>query len=142
MNVKGEHEDGNASWQSSRSASLTPQGRRLLEGPVLATLLRLAAPTVALMLLEGVVDAGEAVFVGRLGSDALAGVSLSFPLVMLRTTLSAGAYGGGVASGAGCRAGRACHTSCGDRSRYVRHPWAGLDSGHASLRPRVLRPNW
>jgi putative MATE family efflux protein len=99
MNVKGEHEDGNASWQSSRSASLTPQGRRLLEGPVLATLLRLAAPTVALMLLEGVVDAGEAAFVGRLGSDALAGVSLSFPLVMLMTTLSAGAYGGGVASG-------------------------------------------
>jgi Na+-driven multidrug efflux pump len=99
MNAKAEHGDGNASWQSSRPASLMPQGRRLLEGPVLATLLRLAAPTVALMLLEGVVDIGEAAFVGRLGSDALAGVSLSFPLVMLMTTLSAGAYGGGVASG-------------------------------------------
>jgi putative MATE family efflux protein len=46
-----------------------------------------------------VIAAGEAAFVGRLGSDALAGVSLSFPLVMLMTTLSAGAYGGGVASG-------------------------------------------
>src|SRR5262249_42028317 len=33
----------------------TPQARRLLEGPVLATLLRLAAPTVALMLLQGVI---------------------------------------------------------------------------------------
>ena len=32
------------------SVPLTPQARRLLEGPVLATLLRLAAPTVALML--------------------------------------------------------------------------------------------
>ena len=63
------------------------------------TLLRLAAPTVALMLLQGVIAAGEAAFVGRLGSHALAGVSLSFPLVMLMTTLSAGAYGGGVASG-------------------------------------------
>src|SRR5215467_3420067 len=73
--------------------------RRLLEGPVLTTLLRLAAPTVALMLLQGVIAAGEAAFVGRLGSAALAGVSLSFPLVMLMTTLSAGAYGGGVASG-------------------------------------------
>jgi putative MATE family efflux protein len=79
--------------------SLTPQARRLLDGPVLATLLRLAAPTVALMLLQGVIAAGEAAFVGRLGSHALAGVSLSFPLVMLMTTLSAGAYGGGVASG-------------------------------------------
>ncbi|QEL19948.1 MATE family efflux transporter [Limnoglobus roseus] len=76
-----------------------PPGRRLLDGPVLPTLLRLAAPTVALMLLQGAIAAGEAAFVGRLGSDALAGVSLSFPLVMLMTTLSAGAYGGGVASG-------------------------------------------
>ncbi len=80
------------------AATLTPQASRLLEGPVLPTLLRLAAPTVALMLLQGVVAAGEAAFVGRLGSHALAGVSLSFPLVMLMTTLSAGAYGGGVAS--------------------------------------------
>src|SRR5580698_8806195 len=81
------------------TAALTPQARRLLEGPVLATLLRLAAPTVALMLLQGVIAAGEAAFVGRLGAHALAGVSLSFPLVMLMTTLSGGAYGGGVASG-------------------------------------------
>jgi putative MATE family efflux protein len=84
---------------TSRAATLAPQARRLLEGPVLPTLLRLAAPTVALMLLQGVIAAGEAAFVGRLGSAALAGVSLSFPLVMLMTTLSAGAYGGGVASG-------------------------------------------
>jgi putative MATE family efflux protein len=82
-----------------RGVALTPQASRLLEGPVLPTLLRLAAPTVALMLLQGVIAAGEAAFVGRLGSHALAGVSLSFPLVMLMTTLSAGAYGGGVASG-------------------------------------------
>jgi Na+-driven multidrug efflux pump len=79
--------------------TLAPQARRLLEGTVLPTLLRLAAPTAALMLLQGVIAAGEAAFVGRLGPAALAGVSLSFPLVMLMTTLSAGAYGGGVASG-------------------------------------------
>src|SRR6516225_11545865 len=81
------------------TVTLTPQARRLMEGPVLTTLLRLAAPTAALMLLQGVIAAGEAAFVGRLGSAPLAGVSLSFPLVMLMTTLSAGAYGGGVASG-------------------------------------------
>jgi Na+-driven multidrug efflux pump len=84
---------------AGRTVTMTPEARRLLEGPVLVTLLRLAAPTVALMLLQGVIAAGEAAFVGRLGSQALAGVSLSFPLVMLMTTLSAGAYGGGVASG-------------------------------------------
>ena len=70
-----------------RTVAPTPQARRLLEGPALATLLRLAAPTVALMLLQGVIAAGEAAFVGRLGSHALAGVSLSFPMVMLMTTL-------------------------------------------------------
>jgi putative MATE family efflux protein len=84
---------------ANSSRGLAPQTRQLLEGPVMMTLLRLAAPTVALMLLQGVVAAGEAAFVGRLGSHALAGVSLSFPMVMLMTTLSAGAFGGGVASG-------------------------------------------
>jgi putative MATE family efflux protein len=88
-----------ASGSPHRAVTLTPQASRLLEGPVLPTLLRLAAPTVALMLLQGVIAAGEAAFVGRLGPHALAGVSLSFPLVMLMTTLSAGAYGGGIASG-------------------------------------------
>jgi putative MATE family efflux protein len=83
----------------SPSSGLTPEARRLLEGPVLPTLLRLAAPTVALMLLQGVIAAGETAFVGRLGPAALAGVSLSLPMVMLMATLSAGAYGGGVASG-------------------------------------------
>src|SRR5712691_1473682 len=81
------------------SRALTPQARRLLEGPVLTTLLRLAAPTVALMLLQGVVAVSVDAFVGHLGFQALAGVSLSFPMVMLMTTLSAGAYGGGVAAG-------------------------------------------
>jgi putative MATE family efflux protein len=88
-----------AGGSAHRGVTLTPEARRLLEGPVVAALLKLAAPTVALMLLQGVIAAGEAAFVGRLGSDALAGVSLSFPLVMLMTTLSAGAYGGGAASG-------------------------------------------
>src|SRR4051812_36268426 len=88
-----------AAGSPHRAVTLTPRAQRLLEGPALPTLLRLAAPTVVLMLLQGVIAAGEAAFVGRLGSHALAGVSLSFPMVMLMTTLSAGAYGGGVASG-------------------------------------------
>src|SRR5580658_5718537 len=87
-----------AELNASHAETLTPQARRMLEGPVLTTLMRLAAPTIALMLLQGVIAAGEAAFVGRLGSADLAGVSVSFPLVMLMTTLSAGAYGGGVAA--------------------------------------------
>ena len=72
--------------------------RLLLEGPVASTLIRLAAPNVLVMLLQAAVTTLDAVFVGWLGGDALAGVSLVFPLVMLMQTMSAGGMGGGVAS--------------------------------------------
>ena len=59
------------------------------------TLLRLAAPNVVVMVVQAAVSTLDAVFVGWLGSDALAGVSLVFPLVMLMQTMSAGGMGGG-----------------------------------------------
>jgi len=79
-------------------AALSPRTRRLLEGPVARTLLRLAAPNVLVMVLQATVSTLDGVFVGWLGSEALAGVSLVFPLVMLMQTMSAGGMGGGVAS--------------------------------------------
>ena len=82
----------------SPASTLSPRTRRLLEGPVAPTLLRLAAPNVLVMVLQAAVSTLDAVFVGWLGSDALAGVSLVFPLVMLMQTMSAGGMGGGVAS--------------------------------------------
>ena len=78
--------------------ALSSRTRRLLERPVAPTLLRLAAPNVLVMVLQAAVSTLDAVFVGWLGSDALAGVSLVFPLVMLMQTMSAGGMGGGVAS--------------------------------------------
>ncbi len=84
--------------------------KRLLEAPVVPTLLRLAAPTVFVTVLQATVGTLDAVFVGWLGSSALAGVSLVYPLLMLMQTMSAGGMGGGVASavaralGAGRRA--------------------------------------
>jgi putative MATE family efflux protein len=80
------------------TATLSPRTRLLLEGPVASTLLRLAAPNVLVMGLQALVSTMDAVFVGWLGSDALAGVALVFPLVMLMQTMSAGGMGGGVAS--------------------------------------------
>jgi len=80
------------------TAVLSPGTRLLLEGPVAGTLLRLAAPNVLVMVLQAAVSTLDAVFVGWLGSDALAGVSLVFPLIMLMQTMSAGGMGGGVAS--------------------------------------------
>jgi putative MATE family efflux protein len=87
-----------ASVAAPASAALSPRTRLLLEGPVARTLLRLAAPNVLVMVLQAAVSTLDAVFVGWLGSDALAGVSLVFPLVMLMQTMSAGGMCGGVAS--------------------------------------------
>ena len=72
--------------------------KRLLEGPVLSTLVRLAAPNVLnLMALAGMITF-DGLFVGRLGADALAGVSLAFPWVMLIMQSTNGGMGGGVSS--------------------------------------------
>ena len=78
--------------------ALSPRTRLLLEGPVARTLLGLAAPNVLVMVLQAAVSTLDAVFVGWLGSAALAGVSLVFPLVMLMQTMSAGGMGGGIAA--------------------------------------------
>jgi len=72
--------------------------RRLLEGPIAPTLLALAAPNVVVLVAQVAISVLEAYFVGWLGADALAGVSVTFPLVMLMQTMSAGGMGGGVAA--------------------------------------------
>jgi putative MATE family efflux protein len=80
------------------SPELAARTQRLLDGPIVPTLLRLAAPNVAVMMIQALLTTADAFWVGRLGPDALAGVSLVFPLVMLMQTMSAGGMGGGVAS--------------------------------------------
>jgi putative MATE family efflux protein len=78
--------------------SSTARAQRLLEGPIVPTLARLAAPGALLALFQTAVSIADTYFVGRLGTAALAGLALVFPLVMLMQMLSAGAMGGGVSS--------------------------------------------
>ncbi len=80
------------------STALNPRTRMLLEAPIAPTLLRLAAPNVLVMLAQAGVGLIETYFVGKLGTDALAGMALVFPVVMLMQMTSAGAMGGGIAS--------------------------------------------
>ncbi len=75
-----------------------PRTRALIEGPIAATLIRLAAPNMLVMLAQTSVGLVETYFVGKLGTDALAGVALVFPLLMLMQMMSAGAMGGGISS--------------------------------------------
>lgn len=75
-----------------------PRTRRLLEGSIAATLLRLAAPNVLVMMVQASLGLIETYFIGRLGTAALAGVTLVFPALMLMQMMSAGAVGGGISS--------------------------------------------
>jgi putative MATE family efflux protein len=70
----------------------------ILTGPILPTLLRLALPTVTVLLAQTGVSVAEAYYVGFLGTDALAGVALVFPVFMLMMMMSGGGLGSGVAS--------------------------------------------
>ena len=71
---------------------------RLLAGPILPTLMHLAAPNLVMVAVQLGAVSAKAYYVGRLGTEALAGVSLVLPLFMLMQMMSAGAMGGGISS--------------------------------------------
>ena len=70
----------------------------LLTAPIGRSLLLLAGPTTALMLVQILVAVADGIFVGRLGTDALAGIALVVPFVTLMFNVANGGMGGGVAS--------------------------------------------
>ncbi|TDR90504.1 MATE family efflux transporter [Enterovirga rhinocerotis] len=72
--------------------------RRLLTAPIGPTLLRMAAPNVLVMLVQASIGLIETYFIAQLGTDALAGMALVFPVVMMVQMISAGAMGGGIMS--------------------------------------------
>jgi len=78
----------------ARAASANP----LLDGPILPTLLGLAAPNVVALSVSVCVSIAETSYIGVLGTVPLAAMALVFPFVILTMTMSSGAMGGGVAS--------------------------------------------
>ncbi len=84
--------------QDASGAALSPRTRLILEGPIVSTLLRLAVPNVAVMAVQASIAALESYYVAGLGTDALAGVALVFPVLMTMQMMSAGAMGGGVSA--------------------------------------------
>lgn len=70
----------------------------ILAAPILPTMLRLAGPTVVVLVAQTAVGIAETFYVSFLGTDALAGVSLVFPVLMLMTMMSNGGLGSGVAA--------------------------------------------
>ncbi len=90
---------------------------RLLTAPLLPTLMTLAAPNVALALMQALVSFADAWFIGQIGTEGLAGLALVFPLVILMQMMSAGAMGGGVSSAIARALG------AGDTERAARLAW-------------------
>ena len=97
----------------SNTASLSEidtRTTRLLQAPILPLLLMLAWPNVLIMCAQASTGLIETWWVAKLGTDALAGMALVFPGVMLMQMMSAGAMRGGISSavartlGAGRRA--------------------------------------
>jgi putative MATE family efflux protein len=83
-----------------KAAPRAPAARTklLLEGPIFPTLLRLAAPNVLNLLAFVGVIVFDGYFLGRIGTDALAGASLAFPWVMLVLQTTNSGMGAGVSS--------------------------------------------
>ena len=82
-----------------RPAAVPPAAvNSLLVAPILPTLLKLAVPNTIAMFGTALVAVAETSYIGRLGTEPLAGIALVFPFVMLTQMMSAGAMGGGVSS--------------------------------------------
>src|SRR5215475_6587267 len=96
-----------------------PRTRLLLEGPIARTLLQLAAPNVVVnVVLIAVTATVDAHFVGQMGSGALAGISLVFPLIMLMQQMANSSMGGAIASAIARAIGAGRHA---DASALVVH---------------------
>src|SRR5262249_16747370 len=116
----------NGSGSIAHAAPATPaprpgaaRTRLLLEGPIASTLLRLAAPNVVVnIVLIAVTATVDAHFVGRMGPDALAGLSLVFPLIMLMQQMANSSMGGAIASAIARAIGAGRHA---DASALVIH---------------------
>jgi putative MATE family efflux protein len=71
---------------------------KLLHGPVLPQLIRLALPTVAVLFMTTLLSVAETYFVSSLGLKAIAAASLVVPVMVLMTTVASAGIGGGVSS--------------------------------------------
>lgn len=76
-----------------------PDPIALLGQHPLRAILSLAAPTTAVMLMAAISNVLHTFFVSRLGDDAIAAVSLVFPIALIMMTVVSGGLGMGVASG-------------------------------------------
>jgi len=96
-----------------------PRTIRFLKAPITATLLRLAAPNILVMMMQSSVGLIETYFIAKLGVSMLAGLSLVFPILMLMQMTAAGAIGGGILTAVARALGRGGHQEAGNLVWYA-----------------------
>lgn len=101
--------DSTAVTANTQAAAKLRSRDAMLHGPIFSTMMRLALPTIGVLVAQTLVNVAETFYVSRLGADALIGVSLVFPIWMLMTMMSAGGIGGGVASAVARASGAGRH---------------------------------
>jgi hypothetical protein len=106
----------------------------VLAGPIIPTMLRLALPTTVVLVVQTFVGVAETYFISFLGTDALAGVTLVFPVLMLMQMMSNGGIGGGIAS-AVARALALVATAMPTRWSGIRSFWPAFSAPSSRLRP-------
>ena len=84
--------------KSGGSPAAAARTKMLLEAPIFPTLLRLAAPNILNLLAFAGVVTFDGFFLGRIGTNALAGASLAFPWVMIVLQTTNSGMGVGVSS--------------------------------------------
>ena len=83
-----------------QTRAMKPADRRqmMLAGPIVPTILTLAAPNVLNVAMQSLVSISDSWFVAQLGLIDLAALALVFPAQMALGQMSAGAMGGGISS--------------------------------------------
>ena len=94
---------GESPRHGTRTAGASSQADHWLRMPPMTAVLRFAAPTTGVMLVAALSNVLYTYYVSRLGSEAIAAVSLVFPVSLIAIT----ALGGGLGAGTGSAVARA-----------------------------------
>jgi len=87
-----------ASAVQQTAPPLNPLTRKLLEAAIVPLILRLSWPNMLIMLVQAATALIDTWWLAKLGSDALGGMALVFPFVMLVGTISGGSIGAGISA--------------------------------------------
>lgn len=83
---------------AAEPAAINPLTLRMLQAPIVPLIFKLAWPNMMIMLAQAGAALIDTWWLAKLGNDALAGMALVFPFVLLVGTVSGGSIGAGISA--------------------------------------------